>query len=223
MKTLFLILTIFAVALNAQEEVKKHAAKAELTISCEPMEVDTGTSWYQKRVTYKLDGFEPLIIEEDMATGVNPTGAREVHKLGPSRFLLMGGYSPGGGRYTKVAMIITGKDGRLLVQDQLEFSRDRRKFEDRVFKLDESLAVGFPALPAEKDADNHHEVYDWHIVHKGERYYPDTIRSWPLAKIDDLKSEMIAIRVGNEGFLLPTAPKAELGGRGQPAARPESK
>ena len=209
MKALILILTIFATALNAQEGVKNHTAEAELTISCEPMKEETGTSWYQKRVTYKLDGFKPLIIEEDMATGVYPTGASEVHRLGPSRFLLMGGYSSGGGRYTRVAMIIAGKDGRLLVQDQLEFSRDRRKFEDKVFKLDQSLAVGFPALPAEKDAGNHHELYDWHIMHKSERYYPDTIRSWPLAKIDDLKSEMIAIRVGNDGFLLPTARKAE--------------
>lgn len=223
MKALFLILTVFAVTLNAQEGVKDHSAKVELTISCEPMDADTGTSWYQKRVTYKLDGFEPLIIEEDMATGVYPTGASEVHRLGPSRFLLMGGYSSGGGRYTKVAMIIAGKDGRLLVQDELEFSRDRQKFEDKVFKLDQSLAVGFPALPAEKDAGNHHELYDWHIMHKGESYYPDTIRSWPLAKSEDLRSEMIAIRVGNDGFLLPTSQKAEQDGGGQPASRHESK
>ena len=219
MKILILFLTFFTTALHAEERARDPDASGELKITWEPMEEETGNMHYLKRVTYELDGFKSLIIEANLATDTYPTGAREVHKLGPTRFLLIGGYSYGGGRHTRVAMILEGKDGRLLVQDQLEFSRARGFYEDRVLKLGETFAVVFPALPSENERVHHHELYDWYIQHKGVRHgYLSIIRRWHLTKIDESAGEMLAIRIGSDGFLLPITPQTEEADGGHPPA-----
>jgi hypothetical protein len=194
------------------------AEESELKITGQNAD-STGTMWYQDSVTFSLEGYAPLTIVADVEKGVYPTGAREVHKLGPARFLLLGGYSTGGGRYTTVAMILAGRDQRLVIQDQLEFCRDRRAYQNSVFKTGSVLAVGFQALPSE--AEHYHELYDWHLVHEGQRYYPDQIRKWPLTKVKDIDGELIVFPIGESGFLLPNPDKnkAEQNGAATPAKR----
>ena len=186
------------------------APPAELKITGTPPSYETGTMWYQERVVFALEGYQPLVIAADMEKDVYPTGGREVHKLGPARFLVLGGYSTGGGRYTSVAMIIAGQEGRLVVQDQLEFKRDRRRYEEKVFKIGSSFAVGFPPLPAFG-----HELWDWHFKHKGTNYGSEQIRGWPLKKGPDT-GDMITFMIGDKGFLLPDSREAGQGGAGNP-------
>jgi hypothetical protein len=221
MKTLFFNLTIFASALNAQEAAKDQAAEGELRIFCEPMEESTGTCWYQKRVTYNLDGYKPLVIEEDMEKGVYPSGAKEIHKLAEARFLILGGYSTGGGMYTTVWTIISGQNGRLLIQDELEFTRARGIYADKALSSKGSFSVASPPLPY-PEAEVH-ALYAWEIQLRGKRYDSDTIRTFVLTKPTGENSEMIVLQIDDKGFVPPKMKKAEQDGGGQPAIRPESK
>ncbi len=123
----------------------------ELRIICKPTEYATGTMRYQESVTYELGGYEPLVIRADMATGVYPTGASRILKLGPARFLLLGGHSTGGGTYTKGATILIGQRGRLLIQDQMTFTRDRGLHDDEILAIGGEYALGFPPIPPERD------------------------------------------------------------------------
>ena len=81
-----------------------------LKVECKAVGYDTGTMWYQQSVTYSLDGFTPLTIEEDSERGIYPSGAKEIHKLADARYLTVGSYSTGGGMYTTVLTIIAERN-----------------------------------------------------------------------------------------------------------------
>jgi len=88
-----------------------------------------------------------------------------------------------------------------------------------VLKLGETFAVVFPALPSENERERHNELYDWYIKHKGVYHgYLSIIHRWHLTKIDESAGEMLAIRIGPEGFLLPTTPETEEADGGHPPA-----
>lgn len=194
MKLAFLS-TIFAAAVSAAP------IESELKIVGKPVGYDTGTMWYQASVTYSLEGYAPLTISADMEKGIYPTGAREIHKLGKARFLIVGGFSTGGGMYTTVVMIIAGQNGRLIIQDELQFTRDRRKFADRFLTNNGVFAFAFPPIPASNEYA--HALDEWEITLKGKQYDVDAIEKLPLTKPRSLNSEMIVFWIDENGFRIP--------------------
>jgi hypothetical protein len=192
-----------------------------LKVECKSVESDTGTQWYQQSVTYSLKGFTPLTIEADAERSVYPSGAKEIHKLADDRFLILGGYSTGGGMYTTVWTIISGQNGRLLIQDKLEFTRARGIYADKALSSKGSFSVASPPLPS--PAAEVHALYAWEIQLRGKRYDSDTIRTFVLKKPSGENSEMIVFQIDDKGFVPPKTKKAEQDGGGQPATRPESK
>jgi hypothetical protein len=198
------ILILFVILTSALAAAEPNSM---LKVECKSVESDTGTQWHQQAVTYSLDGFAPLTIEADAERGVYPSGAKEIHKLADARFLTFGGYSTGGGMYTTVLTIIAGRNGRLLIEDELEFTRDRRRYEDKVLSSEGSFSVAFPPLPAPEVEV--HALYAWQLELRGTRYDSDTIRTFLLTKPPSEKSEMIVFQIDDKGFVLPMMKKAE--------------
>jgi hypothetical protein len=181
-----------------------------LKVECKAVESGTGTQWYQQAVTYSLKGFTSLTIEADGERGVYPSGAKEIHKLDERRFLTLGGYSPGGGMYTTVLTIIAGKNGRLMIEDELEFTRDRRTYADKVLSSKGSFSVAFPPLPS-PEAEVH-SLCDWQLELRGTRYDSDAIRSFLLTRPPSEKSSMIVFQIDEKGFVLPKMEKSGQAG-----------
>ena len=175
--------------------------EAALKVECQSVGSETDTMWYHQTVTYSLEGYTPLTIKADVERGIYPSGAREIHKLSKSRFLTLGGYSSGGGMFTTVMTIIEGRDGRLFIQDTLEFTRARGDYADQVSLTKGAFLVSFPPLPA-PEAEVH-ALYSWQIDLHGTRYEAETIRSFELRKLPEQQTPMIVFQIDAKGFVLP--------------------